>query len=212
LLANLRGHSEDIRCLACSPDSDLLLSGDKGGMAKVWDIQTGAELHLLPHHPKRVAGAAFIAGGSLAVTGCKDGYLRLFDARAGWKLVDRAYAWPRMYRIFRPSCATSTLLASAAGKKVGLWDIRNTARPYEMFTSEGAEGVPPTVAATSPDDALLALGYVDGVVKLWAARSGELRHVAVAHAGDVDWAVFHPRDASVLATCGQDGRLKLWQL
>jgi WD40 repeat protein len=42
--AELTGHTQDVQCVAFSPDGKLIASGDKGGMVKVWDAASLAEM------------------------------------------------------------------------------------------------------------------------------------------------------------------------
>jgi WD40 repeat protein len=58
---------------------------------------------------------------------------------------------------------------------------------------------------------LLATGSDDNTMNLWRVADGTLLHSVAAHSDCVSSVAFHPRDASVLATCG-DQTLKLWQL
>jgi WD40 repeat protein len=216
LAHKVTGHASEVMCVACSPAADVLLSGDYHGVVTVWDTATGAELHTLPCHPKPVMSAAFDACGALAATGCRGGRIRLFDARGGWQRLHTLKAHARGARItglaFGPAATASQLLASASEDgSTKVWDARNPRAPLLLHTlSHRSETV-----SFSPDGALLATGGKDRTVKLWRVADGALLHTVPAHGGFVYDAVFHPRDAAALATCGMEGAsdcLTLWQL
>lgn len=46
-VANLRGHLDEVVSLAVTPDSRRLVSGDRSGVVRIWDLTTHAELGLL---------------------------------------------------------------------------------------------------------------------------------------------------------------------
>ena len=70
---------------------------------------------------------------------------------------------------------------------------------------------PITIAKFAPNGKILATGGQDGTVRLWDARSGQLRRVLPAHRGRVRAIAFSP-DGSVLASAGSDGGLRFWHV
>jgi WD40 repeat protein len=217
LAFTLFGHGSSVSCVTCSPAADVLLSGDSDGVVKMWGTATGAELHSLPRHPKAVMSVAFCSRGEMAATGCSDGQIRLFDARAGWQLVHTLQAHTEgkhMWGLcFSPSTAVcAALLASGSGDGTAkLWDVSDACQPRLLHTLSGHNGAALT-ASFSPDGALLATGSDDMTVKLWHVADGALLHSVAVHNKAVRSVAFHPRDASVLATCGDDQRLTMWRL
>ena len=63
--------------------------------------------------------------------------------------------------------------------------------------------------AFSPDSRLLLTGSTDRTARLWDARTGEPRGVALEHAGAVWAAAFSP-DGQTLMTGGTDRTARLW--
>jgi WD40 repeat protein len=216
-LARKLSHNSKVLCVACSPATDVLLSGDINGVATVWDTETGAEVHTLPRHPKAVSSVAFDARGALAATSCQDSHIRLFDVRAAYQLITtlRPPAPGRtVSRVqFRPAAAeTLPLLASGSGDGgANLWDVSDVHQPRLLHTLSGHMG-DVRALSFSPDGALLATSRGDDKVKLWRVADGTLLNTFVALGNPVWWLSFHPHDASVLAACGWDSRLNMWQL
>jgi WD40 repeat protein len=217
LAHTLTGHSTDVYCIACSPAADVLLSCDFEGAVKVWDTATGAELHTLPRHLQAVTALAFDASGALAATGCLEGRIRLFDARAGWQPLHTLPVHGSAFGVnslqFSPaSVARGPLLAcGSSSRSVKLWDVRDAREARLLHTLRGHRDAVRAVAF-SPDGALLATGSDDATVNLWRVADGALLHTVPVHGHSVLALAFHPRDASVLATCIYGGVLTLWHL
>jgi WD40 repeat protein len=77
--------------------------------------------------------------------------------------------------------------------------------PERIIQVGGSAG---RVVAVSPDDALIAVGSLDGSVRIWDLRTGVLRDSWRAHQDTVNGIVF--LDASRILTAGYDGRMAVW--
>jgi WD40 repeat protein len=51
-LLTLEGHDFEVYCLAFSPDSRIIASSDRGGIIKIWDLDTGACLNTRSGRPR----------------------------------------------------------------------------------------------------------------------------------------------------------------
>jgi WD40 repeat protein len=65
--------------------------------------------------------------------------------------------------------------------------------------------------AFAPDDALLATGHLDGVIRLWNLASGEAPLELIGHERQVTKIVFSP-DGRTLISSGHDGSTRLWSV
>jgi WD40 repeat protein len=76
----LVGHTDPVWTVDFSPDSSLLVSAGWDGTARIWDVQTGAQLRVLTHPEKKsMYWAEFSPDGETIVTGSE--------------LDDRVYLW-----------------------------------------------------------------------------------------------------------------------
>jgi len=80
-LATLSGHQARVEALAFAPDGKLLVSGDAGGVLKVWDLRTGQELRTLSGHKEKVTSVAFAPDGKLLASAGRDHAVRLWDTQ-----------------------------------------------------------------------------------------------------------------------------------
>lgn len=67
----------DITCLKFVPDGTRLLSGGKDSLLRLWDIQTGRQIHELSGHLAAIVCLDITGDGRLAVSGSRDGTARL---------------------------------------------------------------------------------------------------------------------------------------
>jgi WD40 repeat protein len=81
--ALLRGHTSLVRCLAFSPDSQLLATGGVDQTVKLWEVSTGRLLTTVPGHTGSVHALAFTPDGkglaSAGGEGLGGGEIKLWD-------------------------------------------------------------------------------------------------------------------------------------
>jgi WD40 repeat protein/predicted TPR repeat methyltransferase len=119
----LRGHKEQVLCMAFSPDARTLASGDAEGNIRLWDVATGKQRVILSTgQTKSVDALAFQRDGSLLVSGHSDGRV-IF-----WDLVHDQQLGPNLkfHRDTVSSIAfnpTGLTVASTSGDETFLWDV-----------------------------------------------------------------------------------------
>src|SRR5689334_4937091 len=77
----LRGHTDIVRQVCVSPDSQLIASASADRTCKLWEARSGALLRTLLH-PKPCACVDFSPDGARLLTGCNR-KVRLFDVKSG---------------------------------------------------------------------------------------------------------------------------------
>ena len=80
MLRTLSGHNSAIQSLAFSSDGNWLATGSEDNTAKIWDLQTGAEILSLPGSLGGVKGVAFSPtdGNKNLAVASTDGIVRIF--------------------------------------------------------------------------------------------------------------------------------------
>ena len=75
-------HDEPILCSAFSRDAELLATGSRDGMIKVWRVTTGQCVKKLPKaHPQGITSVTFSRDGSQVLTTSFDGTARIHGRR-----------------------------------------------------------------------------------------------------------------------------------
>jgi WD40 repeat protein len=109
--------------MALSPDSRCLASASEDGTVKIWQMDTGEEIHNL-QHPDRVFGVAFSPDGRRLASGGWDQIVRIWDASTGEELHQlqghAGYVWSVA---FSPDGQRLASGSGYAGKgEIKLWD------------------------------------------------------------------------------------------
>jgi WD40 repeat protein len=79
VLHDLRGHTERVEGLACSPDGRRLATGSADRTIKLWDTTTGEEVFTLRGHTAGVLCVAFSPDGRRIASGGWDRTVRVWD-------------------------------------------------------------------------------------------------------------------------------------
>jgi serine/threonine protein kinase/multidrug efflux pump subunit AcrA (membrane-fusion protein) len=197
----LRADNYEALSLAWSPDGKHLATGgaegDKGGV-KVWDVDTRNET-LSQGQPDRVRNVTFTPDGRWLAAG-PDATLRVLDAATGKEVLSETrQAGTVLGLAFSPDGGR---LLSGTSTEVRIRDVR--ADKLVIVLDQGAEAL-----AYSPDGKRIALA------------SGRVVSVRDANTFNEVFALTHPRavhavayspDAAGLATGGEDGVVRVWDV
>ncbi|MDP2767727.1 MAG: hypothetical protein Q8O41_09815, partial [Candidatus Methanoperedens sp.] len=86
LLCTLEGHSDWVLAVAVTADGRRAISGSRDKTLKVWNLETGKELHTLAGHTGSVSAVAVMPDGRRAVSGSGDRTLKVWDLETGKEL------------------------------------------------------------------------------------------------------------------------------
>ena len=98
------------------------------------------------------------------------------------------------------------LLAVASGEQVYVYGYQTGELVQRWVATDSAQ---PTCLAFSPDGSTLAVGSLDGNLRLRDAGSGELRATLSGHMPGVTRLAFHPSGV-LLASSANDGTVRIW--
>ena len=86
-LRAFKSDTERVAAVAVTPDGQRAVSASCDHTLKVWDLDSGSELHTLEGLPFAVVnGIAVSSDGCWAVAGCSDTSLRVWDVNSGRQL------------------------------------------------------------------------------------------------------------------------------
>ncbi|HZE68438.1 MAG TPA: caspase family protein [Pyrinomonadaceae bacterium] len=182
VLRTLYGHSSNINALAVSEDGQLLASGSgnikddrdfglfiKGGVVggedntvRIWNVQTGRELHVLRGHELPVGAVAFSNDGRF-LTSVSGDSVKMWDVAAGTELGSQ-----------------KTKYEKSGGEKLGSLSIFGSSKQekqqqqrFKNFRQSASK------IAVSANGRAAAIGQPDKAIKIYDAQSGrELRELS----------------------------------
>jgi WD40 repeat protein len=203
-VGTLKAHDGGLLCAAVSPDDRFLVTADRKGVVKVWDLATLRPVATLTGHTDEVPRAAFSPDGRTLATCGKDRTVRLWDVstwheraclRGGHELTVTAVA-------FSPD---GKLLASAGrDRRLILWELPQ-GRPLRSWLAH--RDVVQDVAFTPDGHNLVSVG-ADRLARFWDVASGGQRECCRCTADPLALAL--SPDGKILAAGGYDNRLDLY--
>ena len=206
----LAGATNWVNSAAISPDGRTVAAGSSDGHARLWDLASGRLRATLPH-PGPVTSTAFVGEGLLA-TGEADGVAHLWPVPGptltGFDDAVFALNFDR----------TGRILVAGPGSKdgsAGLWDPGARRARGAPVRSPAGEPAFSGSAALTPDGALLAVGRVDGSVRMWnvsdAANPLPIDPPLIGSTGLVEQLTFSA-DGGLLAVSSDDNTVRLWDV
>ena len=200
------GHSHFITSVAFAPDSATLLTGSDDRTARLWDLETGAEIRRFEGHKRGVTSVAFAPDGATLLTASDDETARLWDLETGAEI--RRFEGHKSgvtSVAFAPD--GTTLLTGSDDRTARLWDTETGA---EIRRFDGHKHWVRSVAF-APDGATLLTGSDDRTARLWDTETGaEIRRFD-GHKHWVRSVAFAP-DGATLLTGSDDRTARLWDL
>jgi len=207
LLLTHRGHTGSIWSVVFSPDNQIVASGGRDSLIRLWHInQLITCLQTLEGHEDEVTAIAFSPDNKLLASGSSDRTIKIWDIATTKCIATLKGHTNRVSSVaFHPN---SSILASAStDSTIKLWCLDQeqclrTLRDHTDWVSS---------VTFSPNGRLLASGSGDKTVKLWNVDMGECIQDFNQHTDWVRSVKFSP-DARILASCSNDRTIKLWDI
>ena len=165
----LRGHRNEVNCVAVTADGRRAVSGASDNTMRVWDLEAGRYLATLEGHTGMVIGVAVTADGRRAVSGAADKTVRVWDLEAGRCLATLEGHTAMVYGV--AVTADGRRAVSGAGDDtVRVWDLE---AGRCLATLEGHTGTVYGVAVTA-DGRRAVSGASDKTVRVWDLPSRDV--------------------------------------
>ena len=207
----LKWHSGWVHAVAFAPDGKTLATTGADRTVRLWNARTGETKGVLEGHRQRVRALAFSPDGKALASGAGEfqddrfaGEVRLWDTRTR----ELKQSWPLKSNdvnalAFSPD---GKLLASGGLKGISVWDVPAGELQRTLPTGDSA-----TLAlAFSPDGRTLASGSFDTRLRLWDARTWEVKTTFERHPAEVRGIVFSADGKFLVTYAGGRKEVFLW--
>lgn len=151
----LRGHSDYVRCCACSSDGQYLASGSDDGSVRIWDTKTGKVQHKFQAFNNYVHLVAFSSRGLVAASDLSG--IKIWDTNSGSRQksennrdLDGGYLGGRVNDINFSN--DGSMLAAAIDSEIKIWDTSSHSVIAQVTSSDR---LPFNCVRFSKDDLLL---------------------------------------------------------
>jgi WD40 repeat protein len=211
-----RGYSNGIWSVAWQPPPrsgltaahwrSLLASGSEDHQVRIWNPETGEELHTLPGHTNRIWAVAWSPGGQFLASASEDRTIKLWHGQTGHLLRTLRGHGDRIFSVNWNPIAP-VLASGSQDQTIILWHV-DTGEWLKTLTGH-CNGV--ISVAFSPDGKWLASGSEDRTIRLWDVLTGESLHVLEGH-GDRVMSVRFSLDGQRLASASEDHTIRLWDV
>jgi WD40 repeat protein len=213
LLKSFKASIDSVYGLSFSPNGDRVVFGCADKSVRVLAVKDGKELLKFDNHSDWVFGATFTVNGKRLLSGSRDRAMKLIDASNGQFIDD-------INKLLEP-----VLCISRHPKEdiVAYGGDMGTTRIYKIAENQGRtaanndvnlvkeiERLPGPVHAISysPDGNSLAVGGVNGELRLFNSKDGKRLATLKGHEAAVFAVAFHPT-TNWLASGGFDGKVRI---
>ena len=216
-MATFTGHAGPVSCGGFTPDGRTVVTcgGEGDATLKVWDPRTGGCLTTVEgahFHETGITCMAIHPNGQTALSGSEAGRIKLASLENGKVLgsLDKHMDGSSVERIVylpeNQGGASQQVASAGMDGNLVVWDLA-VFRP--RVDCQHPEGI--TCLLAHPSNHMLVTGALDGVVRCWDSRSGEL---AVAFRGHVDavQAMDMSPDGNQILTGGEDCCARVFDL
>lgn len=114
------GHSNTIRAIACSPNSEFVLTGSEDNTIILWNIKTMQKIKTFLGHAKRITDLSFYPNGKIFASSSWDKTIRLWNIESGEEI--KTMEEINGVLAIKFSNDGKQLVSSAAGDSIKIWD------------------------------------------------------------------------------------------
>lgn len=205
-LRTLRGRADPLIALDVSPDERWIASGDKAGVIKIWDLESGREVRTLQDDDEEITCVQFSPDGQTLATAGVDRAIHLWNV-SDWRERGSCHGHEQSVASLAWSPDSARLVSGGRDHQLKVWDAKTG---QELRALEPFRDVVRSVAWSPQGDSIVAAVRENGVyvVSTGSWQTQELR------GEDTDRNVldfcFSP-DGEYLASGGYGGRIELYE-
>ncbi|XP_043259582.1 periodic tryptophan protein 2 homolog [Colletes gigas] len=204
-----QGHSNNMNCLAYSPDGQYIVTGGDDGKVKLWNTMNGFCSVTFHEHSSTVTGVLFSHNRKFIVSASLDGTVRAYDLARYRNF--RTLTSPRPVQFSCVALDSSDEFLAAGGQdffEIYLWSVK-LGKLLEILS--GHEGPVVSLAfSPSPTSTELASVSWDKTLKIWNAIEHGSAHETIQLIADGIYVTYKPNGEEV-AVATLDGQISFFQ-
>jgi len=186
-----------------SPNGQMVLTGDKQGVMKLWNLKTLSCIRVEKGKPLHVSFVCFNPNGSLALSCDYEGDVRLWNT-VTWQCEIKL---DRQHRVdsacFSPD--GQVVLTGGSDGSIKMWSIAQK----KYVNSLKAHNKSVTSISFSPDGQMILSGSKDCSVKTLDYNTGSCVNTLTGHRNTISTACFNPEGNRII-TGSKDKTIMLW--
>lgn len=200
------GHDAAVNAVAFTPDGLHAVTGSDDGTLGLWELGSGRLIHRFSGHKGKVVDISVSPDGRTAASAAWDRTVGLWNLTEpyGGELL---HGHTNNVNAIAYSETGETLFSGAYDGTIRSWDVAGR-RPLRTILRHGW-GVNTLEVLKAPGR--LLFGALDGSVTVLDVETGDIEKDLGAHDGPVLSSAVS-RDATLVATGGGDGRIKVWSV
>ncbi|EKM54864.1 uncharacterized protein PHACADRAFT_97392 [Phanerochaete carnosa HHB-10118-sp] len=170
-------HTDAVRSLSFSPNSQAVVSGSEDKSAIVWDIRSGGVLLCLEGHSEPVDTVMYAPHGLFIATASFDSFIKIWDALTGACLHSFIVSGGITGLVFSSNFSLSRRgdrIATASGGELKIWSVTTG---EELLTINHRRNLFYPVILSLDDAEVLVSCPQDKNVVAYDSRTGQLRRV-----------------------------------
>jgi len=206
LLLTLAGHTARVRGLALTPDGKQAISASDDHSLKVWDLESGVEVHTLNGHSDWVRAVAIIPNAARAISASDDHTLRIWNIETGMleSTIDTYGDWIRALAVTPDG---RLAISASDDRTLRIWNLEQKTVVQAL---KGHSGELNALAIT-PDGRFLLSGSDDRTIRIWEIDRGSEVCTLKGHRAKVNALAITP-DGRYAVSASADDTLRLWDL
>lgn len=207
LLREISGHEQIVRCVAFSPNDELLASADEDGRVCLWRVADGVLLRSLEGSLGAVRSLSFSPDGRFLALAPLNKTVRIRQISDG-ALIQVLTANKACLNSLAYSPDGRLLAAASEDGTIFLWDVGTGVMlaNFRIYT-----GVVSRVVF-SKDGSKLFSGAWDGSLRMWDVSSQKLLQTMDDHAGPVADFALSPDNRTIAAISVDERTVRIWDV